>query len=166
MQRAKIIETNLNFGDLSARTYTNLIVIHHTGADIDASAKEIHRWHISAPNYYAGIGYHFVIRKDGTIERGRPVEAIGAHAYGFNAHSIGIQLSGDFDKTFPTMAQIEMTAMLIANLCADYRIPIDLIHICGHCDLMATDCPGKNLYAKIPIIVGKANWYFYSDRMR
>lgn len=162
MQRVNIIETNLDFGYLSERTYTNLIVIHHTGADIDASAKEIHQWHISAPNYYSGIGYHFVIRKDGTIERGRPVDTIGAHSYGYNAHSLGIQLSGDFDKTFPTMAQIEMTAMLIANLCADYCIPIDLGHICGHCDLMATDCPGKNLYEKIPIISGKANWYRYN----
>lgn len=158
MQRANIIETNLDFGYLTRRTYTNLIVIHHTGgADIDASAEQIHDWHLSQS--WAGIGYHFVIRKDGTIERGRPVDTVGSHAYGYNAHSIGIHLSGDFETAFPTMAQIEMTAMLIANLCADYCIPIDKAHICGHCDLMATDCPGKNLYEKIPIIVGKANWY-------
>lgn len=158
MQRANITETNLNFGYLSTRTYTNLIVIHHTGAEIDASAKEIHQWHLNQG--WAGIGYHFVVRKDGTIERGRPVEAIGSHAYGFNAHSIGIHLSGDFEKTLPTMAQIEMTSMLTANLCADYCIPIDKWHVIGHCDLMATDCPGKFLYEKLPIIVGKANWYF------
>lgn len=158
MQKANIIETNLDFGYLTRRTYTNLIVIHHTGgADIDASAEQIHDWHLSQS--WAGIGYHFVIRKDGTIERGRPVDTVGSHAYGYNAHSIGIHLSGDFETAFPTMAQIEMTAMLIANLCADYCIPIDKAHICGHCDLMATDCPGKNLYEKIPIIVGKANWY-------
>ena len=43
MQRANIVETNLRFGYLSKRTYTNLIVIHHTGgADIDASAAQIH----------------------------------------------------------------------------------------------------------------------------
>lgn len=163
MQRANIIETNLNFGYLTRRTYTNLIVIHHTGgADIDASAEQIHDWHLNQNPPWAGIGYHFVIRKDGTIERGRPVDTVGSHAYGYNAHSIGIHLSGDFETAFPTMAQIEMTAMLIANLCADYCIPIDKAHICGHCDLMATDCPGKNLYEKIPIIVGKANWYRYN----
>lgn len=160
MQRAKIIDTHLEFGSLAERERTNLIVIHHTGAEIDACAKEIHQWHKNAG--YSGIGYHFVIRKDGRIERGRPADTIGAHSYGYNAHSLGIQLSGDFDQSYPTMAQIEMAAMLIANLCANYGIAIDLEHICGHCDLMATDCPGKNLYDKIPIIVGKANWYRYN----
>ena len=163
MQRANIVETNLRFGYLSKRTYTNLIVIHHTGgADIDASAAQIHEWHLNQNPPWVGIGYHFVVRKDGTIERGRPVDAVGSHAYGFNAHSIGIHLSGDFEKAFPTMAQIEMTAMLLANLCADYCIPIDKAHVVGHCDLMATNCPGKNLYDKIPIIVGKAHWYRYN----
>lgn len=163
MQRANIIETNLDFGYLTPRTYTNLIVIHHTGgADIDASAEQIHDWHLNQNPPWTGIGYHFVVRKDGTIERGRPEWAVGSHAYGYNAHSIGIHLSGDFQTAYPSMAQIEMTAMLIANLCASYCIPIDKSHICGHCDLMATDCPGKNLYEKIPIIVGKANWYRYN----
>lgn len=158
MQRANITETNLQFGALMNRSYTDMIVIHHTGGkDIDASAEQIHEWHINAD--YSGIGYHFVVRKDGTIERGRPVDTIGAHAFGENYHSIGIHLSGDFDKTIPTMAQIEMTSMLTANLCADFGIPIDKKHIVGHCDLMATDCPGRNLYEKIAIIVGKANWY-------
>ena len=161
MQRADITETFLDFDGLSNRTYTNLIVIHHTGgADIDASAEQIHDWHKSQG--WAGIGYHFVIRKNGKIERGRPVDAVGSHAYGFNSHSIGIHLSGDFETAEPTLAQIEMASMLIANLCADYNIPIDKAHICGHCDLMATDCPGKNLYGKIPILVGKANWYRYN----
>lgn len=160
MQRANIKETHLDFGYLAERTYTNLIVIHHTGgADIDASAEQIHDWHISQS--WSGIGYHFVVRKDGTIERGRPVWAIGSHAYGYNAHSIGIHLSGDFERAEPTLAQIEMASMLIANLCADYNLPIDKSHVVGHCDLMATDCPGKNLYAKIPILIGKANWYRY-----
>ena len=157
MQRANITETNLRFGSLSERAQTNLIVIHHTGAEIDASAEQIHDWHLNQG--WSGIGYHFVVRKDGRIERGRPEWAIGSHAYRFNNFSLGIHLSGDFDATFPTIAQVEMTAMLLANLCAGYCIPIDKAHIVGHCDLMATDCPGKNLYAKIPILVGKANWY-------
>ena len=163
MQRANITETHLKFGYLTPRTFTNLIVVHHTGgSDIDPSAEEIHHWHISNNLCYSGIGYHFVIRKNGTIERGRPVDTIGAHAYGCNLYSIGIELNGDFDISNPTTEQIEMVSMLIANLCADYRIPIDRAHIVGHCDLMATDCPGKNLYEKIPIIVGKANWYRFN----
>lgn len=160
MQRVNITETNLRFTSLTPRSYTDLIVIHHTGADIDATAAQIHEWHLS--NGWSGIGYHFVVRKDGTIERGRPIWAVGSHAYGENYHSVGIHLSGDFENAFPTMAQVEMTSMLIANLCADFYLPIDKAHVVGHCDLMATDCPGKNLYEKLPIIVGKANWYRYN----
>ena len=160
MERVNIKETNLNFGELSKRAKTNMIVIHHTGqADIDASAEQIHEWHQNQG--WSGIGYHFVVRKDGTIERGRPVWAIGAHAQGDNAHTVGIHLSGDFSSAQPTAAQIERTAMLIANLCEDYDIPIDRVHIVGHGELMPTECPGANLQALLDdgTITGKANYY-------
>ena len=69
MIRANIKETNLKFNPLNNRSATNLIVIHHTGnpQDDDLSAVEIHRSQLAQG--WAGIGYHFVIRKDGTIER-------------------------------------------------------------------------------------------------
>ena len=162
MQRAKIIETNLDFSSLNERKLTDMIVIHHTGErDIDASAKQIHGWHLDQG--WSGIGYHFVVRKNGNIERGRPLWAIGSHAYGENSHTIGIHLSGDFEQAKPTTQQIEMTAMLIADLCADYNIPIDRKHIIGHGELMSTDCPGKNLQKLLDngTITGKANWYRY-----
>ena len=159
MERVNVKDVGLDFaGDLSTRTATDMVVLHHTGgADIDASAKEIDTWHKN--NGWAGIGYHYVIRKDGTIEKGRPDWTVGAHAYGENWHTIGIHVSGDFTKADPTEAQIEATAMLLANLCTDYGLPIDEDHIVGHRDLMSTDCPGDNLYHEIPTIIGKANWY-------
>ena len=159
MERVSIKENKFNFRNgLTERKVTDMIVIHHTGgADIDASAEQIDGWHKN--NGWSGIGYHFVIRKDGTIERGRPEWAVGAHAYGENWHTIGIHLSGDFSVAEPTDAQIESTAMLLANLCVDYGLPIDKDHIVGHRDLMSTDCPGDNLYNEISTIIGKANWY-------
>ena len=161
VQRVDIKETNLEFGGLTERTTTDMIVIHHTGANMDASAEQIHEWHLG--NGWAGIGYHFVVRKDGTIERGRPVWAIGAHAQGDNAHTVGIHLSGDFSSAQPTAAQIERTAMLIVNLCEDYDIPIDRARIVGHGELMPTKCPGANLQALLDdgTITGKANYYRY-----
>ena len=167
MIQAKIDEKEFNFRYLlEERNYTDMIVIHHTGgADIDASAEQIHAWHYNhQPDAWSGIGYHFVIRKDGRIERGRPDWAIGSHAYGENYHTLGIHLSGDFEQAYPSQAQIESAALLIANLCEKYNIPTDRAHIVGHCDLMATDCPGRNLYAELETIIGKANWYrFYSE---
>lgn len=169
MERVKIQETFLRFTkNIPERAITDSIVIHHTGnengRDTDPSAAEIHRWHLSQD--YAGIGYHFVVRKDGTIERGRPVWSVGAHAYGENWHTIGIHLSGTFDgNNYPTDAQIESTAMLIANLCADYDIEITRKNIVGHGELMPTGCPGKNLQSRLDEIVGKANWYRYDGEV-
>ena len=68
MERVNVKDTNLYFNDgLIYRETTDMIVLHHTGgADIDASAEEIDQWHKN--DGWVGIGYHYVIRKDGTIE--------------------------------------------------------------------------------------------------
>lgn len=47
---------------------------------------------------WIAIGYHFVIKTDGTIEEGRPLDSIGAHAQGFNEESVGICLIGGIDS--------------------------------------------------------------------
>ena len=170
MNNINIVETNLKFTNLSNRASTNIIVIHHTGSvkDIDASAECIHELHLN--NGWAGIGYHFVIRKNGTIERGRPEWAIGSHAQGHNYDSLGIHLCGDFNAAKPTSEQIETTAMLIANLTEKYNIPCDRDHIIGHDECYTgvgnTDgagCPGRNLQKMLDTISGKANWYRYES---
>jgi N-acetylmuramoyl-L-alanine amidase len=73
----------------------DLIIIHcaATPADMDVGAKEIRDWHVKG-NGWDDIGYHFVIRRNGTVETGRPLEKIGAHAKGYNKTSIGICLVG------------------------------------------------------------------------
>lgn len=161
--KVDVVETNLTFSSLSERGKTDMIVIHHTGCnDIDASAAQIHEWHLNhKPDPWAGIGYHYVIRKDGTIERGRPEWAIGSHAYGENSHSIGIHLSGDFMQAYHTEKQLDRCGALIADICERYGIPIDRDHIVGHGELMPTSCPGKNLQAKLNdgTITGKAAFY-------
>ena len=159
-----IKETYLNFNSLSERSYTDMIVIHHTGSpDMDASAEQIHGWHLG--NGWSGIGYHYVIRKDGTIERGRPEWAIGSHAYGENSHTIGIHLSGDFEQAYPTEDQLDRCGALIADICDRYGIPIDRNHVVGHGELMSTDCPGTNLqtYLDDGTIIGKAIWYYNKE---
>ena len=72
-----IIETGLKFNGLKNRSSTRMIVLHHS-ASRDVPAAEIHGWHLARG--WAGIGYHFVIRKNGNIEQGRPMQMIGAHA--------------------------------------------------------------------------------------
>ena len=161
MERIPIVETYLDIdhNQLTTRSVTDQIVIHHTGnaVDDDLSAAEIDASHKGQG--WTCIGYHYVVRKDGTVEQGRPHWTVGAHAYGHNSHTIGIHVCGNFEEAEPTDEQIESTAMLLANLCTDYELPIDRDHVVGHRELMATACPGRNLFAQMDTVVGKANFY-------
>ena len=60
-----------------------------------SSAADIDRWHRARG--FNSIGYHFVVRRDGSIETGRPMEKVGAHCLNRNAHSIGICYEGGLD---------------------------------------------------------------------
>ena len=161
MERVPVVDTYLDIDhdNLRTRGVTDQIVIHHTGnpTDDDLSVAEINASHQARG--WACIGYHYVIRKDGTVEQGRPHWTVGAHAYGHNSHTIGIHVCGNFEEAEPTDAQIESLAMLLSNLCTDYGLTIDRDHIVGHRELMSTACPGRNLYAQMDVIVGKANFY-------
>lgn len=153
-----IRETNLEFGPLEIRPETTLFIIHHVGStDTDVSAAQIHEWHLK--NGWSGIGYHYVIRKNGSIERGRPRDIVGAHTYGHNKKSIGINLVGNFEYAIPQKEQIESAAKVIAALCHIYNILPDESTILGHRDLNATLCPGKNLYEQLQCIRVKSREY-------
>ena len=141
-----------------------MIVVHHTGdpEDDDLSAEEIHRIH-QIGNGWAGIGYHYVIRKNGQVEIGRPDWAVGSHAYGYNSHSIGVHVCGNFEIGKPTEYQIESLAYLLGWLCDEYNLnPRE--DIVAHRDLMATACCGENLYNMLDEIKGKAIWYMENYR--
>jgi len=80
------------------RTIT-LIVIHCSAVRPGqrSSAKKINDWHHDR-GFQNGIGYHYVVRRDGSIEPGRPLEMIGAHVVGHNRHSIGICYEGGLNS--------------------------------------------------------------------
>lgn len=127
------------------------IVIHHSGFPDgrDSTAEEIHRMHRDL-NGWAGIGYHYFIRKDGMIEQGRLPNMVGAHAYHHNQTSIGICLSGNFDFQKPTQAQMASVKELVAWLCAKNDLDASKkLTIIGHRDVCDTDCPGEYLYRKL-----------------
>lgn len=149
----------LVFDTLNERNQTGMIVIHHTGnpVDDDLSAEKLHQSHKAQG--WAGIGYHYVIRKDGTVERGRPAWAVGAHAYGRNRDTIGIHVCGNFEIAEPTKEQLNALASLIGGICKQYQLTASPKVVVGHRDLMATACPGNNLYKHMDTIRGNAEWY-------
>lgn len=75
-----------------------LIIIHCSavGPGQQSSAADIDRWHRQR-GWKNGCGYHYVIRRDGSIETGRPLEMVGAHSLNHNKHSIGICYEGGLD---------------------------------------------------------------------
>jgi len=67
------------------------IIIHcsATPIGVDFSAETIRDWHVKG-NKWDDIGYHYIVRLNGSLEYGRPVGISGAHCKGHNKHSIGI----------------------------------------------------------------------------
>ena len=111
------------------------IVIHcsDTPNGREHNAEDIHRWHIERG--FDGIGYHYVIKLDGTIENGRPEYWIGAHASGHNSGSIGVCLIGRDDYTD---LQIHSLDGLVCKLQKKYKG----VNVIGHNEISKKECPG------------------------
>lgn len=126
------------------RTKTDYIVIHcaATPAKMDIGAKEISEWH--KERGFNEIGYHLVIRRDGTREKGRDINDIGAHVVGFNHKSIGVCMVGGMDdankKPANNFTKAQWTTLLITLRELHQEFPRAVI--VGHCDLDAGKaCP-------------------------
>jgi len=134
----EIIEKKYRWsGYLEKRGETESIVLHHAAASI-CSPDDIHRIHLL--NGWAGIGYHFFVRKDGSVTRGRPLWSVGAHVSGNNSSSVGICFEGNFEKESMQQNQLDAGKKLLGYLKGIYP----KIHIKLHRELNATACPGKN----------------------
>ena len=74
------------------------VIIHcsATKPGMDIGAAEIRKWHVDG-NGWNDIGYHYVIRRSGEIEKGRSEHIAGAHVAGHNGDSIGVCLVGGID---------------------------------------------------------------------
>ena len=132
-----IMPSALRFGRLLTRSSTRRVIVHHS-ASPDVSAAVIHGWHLAKG--WSGLGYHFVIRADGAIEAGRPIDKIGAHAGpGVNPDSIGICLTGNFMQQPPADQQLQALVRLVDHLEVTYGAMLEVLR---HQDVAATDCPG------------------------
>ncbi|MEG1002069.1 peptidoglycan recognition protein family protein [Clostridium sp.] len=132
-------EVNYTWGDnLEAYNVPKRLIIHHS-ASKDVSPETIHKWHLDKG--YGGIGYHYYIRKDGIIYRGRDEKVKGAHTINENSKSIGICLEGNYEVDKASKAQIDSLVKLGTSLTVKYNIE----DIVGHRDCNQTLCPGKNI---------------------
>ncbi|MDJ0380668.1 N-acetylmuramoyl-L-alanine amidase [Streptomyces sp. G-G2] len=154
--------------------------VHHTASgngyacgDAPAVLRSLYRYHVVSEGW-RDIGYNFAVDKCGTVYEGRaggvakPV--LGAHTMGFNTDSMGIAVIGTFSNAQPPAAAVNAVARLTAwklglfganplskttlrsgggNLYAKGR-NVRMNVISGHRDGFATECPGRQLYGKLP----------------
>ncbi len=121
------------------------VILHcaATRPDDDIGADEIRRWHLARG--WSDIGYHAVIRRDGTVEGGRPSTKIGAHVRGHNKGSFGLCLVGGhgacaddgFEEHFTPQQSVALIGML-----RGLRLTLPKLEIHGHNEFAAKGCPG------------------------
>lgn len=138
-----------------ARLKTDFIVVHCSATNTqDFCAADIDRWHRAQG--WACIGYHFVIKRDGTLEEGRVEECIGAHVEGYNAISLGICMIGGVDKDGKpkdnfTPEQYKTLELLLKNQHAKHPDAV----IQGHRDFpkVAKACPSFDVKAFVKKVI-------------
>lgn len=132
-----IIPQNYNWNSkLQNRSSTKYIVLHHRAGEGDALS--IHKLHLARG--YSGIGYHFYVRKNGEVYKGRPIAAVGAHCIGANYDSVGVCFEGNFEKEKEMPAlQLKSGRELVGYLKALYPNA----EVAGHKDIQSTACPGR-----------------------
>lgn len=138
---------SLRYQNRSIDQITHL-AIHHTATPLSASSQRIAELHVNADSArgkdaWPGIGYHYFIQADGTIEQTNPLTTVSYHVYRHNEYTVGIGFVGSFmNGSIPTSAQIRSGAHLVAWLLQQLNIP--LARVWGHREFPdnTTVCPG------------------------
>lgn len=131
-------------------------VIFHCAATPDADESderwfnldidEIDRWHKARG--WKGVGYHFFIKRDGTIQAGRSIGDMGAHTKGEN-HNIGVCYAGSY---IPTKSQVESMRELCDALRDSYGLNVYDWYC--HNEFANKDCPGFDRDTLIHLLKG------------
>jgi N-acetylmuramoyl-L-alanine amidase len=119
------------------------IILHctatHEGRESDV--KEITRWHKARG--FATIGYHYLVKLDGTVETGRSIHEPGAHTKGLNAHSIGVVYVGGLNKSGSKAKDTRTPEqdMALANLLSALMEMYPNATLHGHNEFANKACP-------------------------
>lgn len=129
--------------DLNERNI-KYIAIHcaATKPSMDVPISRITEWHVKRG--FRTVGYHYYIRRDGSLQLGRPINETGAHVKNYNSVSIGICYEGGINENGEpadnrTESQLKTMVRLLVELGADYPDAV----IKGHRDFpkVYKSCP-------------------------
>lgn len=132
----------------------NEIIVHSsaTNPDMQIGVEEIRQWHMAKG--WSDVGYHYVIRRNGKVEKGRDLETAGAHVKGHNAQSIGICLVGGISESGKSEANFTIHQYIeLAQLLNYLKHIYPTAEILGHKDVpeVSKDCPCFNVRALMEI---------------
>lgn len=144
----------------------------YTREQVPGIVRSIYAYHTQSKGW-SDVGYNFLVDKFGRIWEGRyggvDRPAVGAHTLGYNDYAFAMSAIGNFETTQPPDAVLDAYARLFAWKLSLHGIDAASTSqrvgsrtfpaINGHRDAGSTACPGKYLYAKIPVIRSRAAQY-------
>lgn len=133
------------------RKETTQLIIHcsATKPTMDVGVREIRQWH--RQQGWLDVGYNLIVRRDGTVEKGRDLYQVGAHTKGHNSNSVSICLIGGVDSNMKpednfTEAQYVTLDKLVDQMVETFS---DLKRIIGHRDIdSGKACPSFDVKAR------------------
>ena len=157
------------------------IVVHHTASTSNLdnpkqAIRDMYHYH-AVTRGWGDIGYNYIIDSKGKVYEGRygGEGVIGAHAGTGNHGSIGIAVMGNYESDDVPQAVIDSLSRLIYEKSKAHGIDPEgvslfrgeeLPNVVGHKDVMATTCPGVNLYEKLPVVRLLAAQYKAQDKKK
>jgi len=121
------------------------LVIHHSATQ-GGDAFSFARYHVNNRDW-PGIGYHYVILENGTIQWTNDLTVTSYHVKGHNTQSVGICLVGDFTTEILMLEQKQAVKELIKSLSTKLGLGVEAV--VGHNELNpgATQCPALDMDA-------------------
>jgi N-acetylmuramoyl-L-alanine amidase len=131
----------------------NEAILHYSatpeGRDFDV--EDIREWHVDG-NGWSDVGYHYVIKLDGTIQEGRPISKTGAHCKGHNKGSVGIcYIGGGLKNGTDTRTEAQKASIL--QLLIELTNVYGIKKISGHNQYSKKNCPGFNVPSEYSSLV-------------
>ena len=156
----------LRYGTISAGFVHHTVNANdYTEAQVPALLRSIYAYHVKSRGW-SDIGYNFLVDRFGRIWEGRyggidkPV--VGAHTLNYNDYAFAMSAIGNFDTVQPPDAMLRAYGQLFAWKLSLHGVnPASTSQqvgrstfpaINGHRDAGSTACPGKYLYAQLPLI--------------
>ena len=134
--------------NINTKREIDMVIIHcsATEAGNDYDVDHVKAWHLAKG--WSDVGYHFVVKLDGTIQEGRPVWRAGAHCKGKNMRSIGICYIGGIRNGSPQDTRTEAQKVALLKLLKYIMKQYPDVGIYGHRDFANKACPSFDATAE------------------